>query len=252
MKGKKFGPPPEKGPQPQGMNHGRLVEPKLKERSVKKGIVKKKIQDIRNNKITIKYLPRNRTEYSKTIKTQKGFTNVPSLYGNKELNEDELTKMYSKTKTDPLTNRRVKTYKTQKEAISAAERRSNQIVRRNKGGTTDGAKFVKFFGEQFNQNKDKVLKEALTGVFKRDFKSRFKNRMNQAFTDFEKQNKGSSYGNNFTGYNPKKQETGITTKETMGLKFGGMGCPHREMGAKSDIQGVKDIQLTGKSFKGVK
>jgi hypothetical protein len=34
--------------------------------------------------------------------------------------------------------------------------------------------------------------------------------------------------------------------------FGGMGCPHREMGVKSDIQGVKDIQVKGKSFKGVK
>ena len=32
MKGKAFGPPPEKGPQPQGMNGGRLVEPKLKKR----------------------------------------------------------------------------------------------------------------------------------------------------------------------------------------------------------------------------
>ena len=37
-----------------------------------------------------------------------------------------------------------------------------------------------------------------------------------------------------------------------GMVFGGTGCPHREMGAKSNIQGVKDIQLTGKSFKGVK
>jgi hypothetical protein len=30
-----------------------------------------------------------------------------------------------------------------------------------------------------------------------------------------------------------------------------MGCPHREVGVKSDIQGVKDIQVKGKSFKGV-
>ena len=30
--GKRFGPPPERGPQPQGMNGGRLVEPKLKKR----------------------------------------------------------------------------------------------------------------------------------------------------------------------------------------------------------------------------
>ena len=30
--GKPFGPPPERGPQPQGMNGGRRVEPKLKKR----------------------------------------------------------------------------------------------------------------------------------------------------------------------------------------------------------------------------
>ena len=35
-----------------------------------------------------------------------------------------------------------------------------------------------------------------------------------------------------------------------GLKNG--GCPYREMGAKSDIQGVKDIQVKGKKFTGLK
>ena len=35
-----------------------------------------------------------------------------------------------------------------------------------------------------------------------------------------------------------------------GLKSG--GCPYRRKGAKSDIQGVKDIQTTGKKFTGVK
>ena len=35
-----------------------------------------------------------------------------------------------------------------------------------------------------------------------------------------------------------------------GLKNG--GCPYREMGAKSDIQGIKDIQVKGKKFTGVK
>ena len=35
-----------------------------------------------------------------------------------------------------------------------------------------------------------------------------------------------------------------------GLKGG--GCPYRENGAKSDIQGVKDIQVKGKKFTGVK
>ena len=35
-----------------------------------------------------------------------------------------------------------------------------------------------------------------------------------------------------------------------GLKNG--GCPHRETGAKSDIKGIKDIQLTGKKFIGLR
>tara|TARA_R100001126_G_scaffold10725_1_gene5175 strand:+ start:189 stop:374 length:186 start_codon:yes stop_codon:yes gene_type:complete len=30
------------------------------------------------------------------------------------------------------------------------------------------------------------------------------------------------------------------------------GCPHREPGAKSDIKGIKDIQITGKKFIGVR
>ena len=35
-----------------------------------------------------------------------------------------------------------------------------------------------------------------------------------------------------------------------GLKAG--GCPHREPGAKSDIKGIKDIQVTGKKFIGLR
>tara|TARA_E500000318_G_C3433375_1_gene162019 strand:+ start:116 stop:559 length:444 start_codon:yes stop_codon:yes gene_type:complete len=137
--GVSFGPPPKKGPQPQGMDNGRLVEPKLKKRK--------------------RY--GNRSEYSKTIKTEKGYTNVPSMYGGQEYDEDFLIKMYKDNKIDPETGRRVKTYKTPDEAITAAKRRSSR------------------------------------------------------------------------------------------LKFGGMGCPHREMGVQSDIKGIKPIQLFGKSFKGV-
>ena len=40
--------------------------------------------------------------------------------------------------------------------------------------------------------------------------------------------------------------------QPQGMKFGGMGCPHRETGVQSDIKGIKPIQLFGKSFKGVK
>ena len=103
--GKRFGPPPERGPQPQGMNGGRLVEPKLKKRK--------------------RY--GNRSEYSKTIKTDKGYTNVPSMYGGQEYNEDFLTEMYKDNKIDPETGRRVKTYKTPEEATVAAKRRSSRL-----------------------------------------------------------------------------------------------------------------------------
>ena len=105
MKGKSFGPPPEKGPQPQGMNDGRLVEPKLKKRK--------------------RY--GNRSEYSKTIKTDKGYMNVPSIYGGQEVDEDFLTKMYKDNKIDPETGRRVKTFKTLEEATVAAKRRSSRL-----------------------------------------------------------------------------------------------------------------------------
>ena len=40
--------------------------------------------------------------------------------------------------------------------------------------------------------------------------------------------------------------------QSQGMKFGGMGCPYRETGVRSDIKGIKPIQLFGKSFKGVK
>ena len=35
-----------------------------------------------------------------------------------------------------------------------------------------------------------------------------------------------------------------------GLKAG--GCPHREPGAKSDIKGIKNIQISGKKFIGLR
>ena len=107
-----FGAPPKKGPQPQGMNGGRLVEPKLK---------KRKRYDINP------FLKIKRSEYSKTIKTDKGWTNVPSMYGGQEHGEDFLTEMYKNNKTDPETGRRVKTYKTIEEATVAAKRRSSRL-----------------------------------------------------------------------------------------------------------------------------
>ena len=78
------------------------------------------------------------------------------------------------------------------------------------------------------------------------------NLMNQAVADFESQEASAPYKMNFVAYNPKKEETGISTKETMGLKIGGIGCPFRENGVKSDIKGISNIQVKGKKFIGVK
>ena len=123
------------------------------------------------------------------------------------------------------------------------------------GGLSRDEKFMGFLKNQFNQNKDRIMKEVvLPGLFRRDFGSRMQNLMNQAVADFESQEASAPYKMNFVAYNPQKKATGISTEETTGLKLkrGGFGCPHRERGVKSDIKGIKPIQLFGKSFKGVK
>ena len=136
--------------------------------------------------------------------------------------------------------------------FGAPPKKGPQAQGMQEGGQSQGEKFVKFFGRQFNQNKDKVVKEAMTGLFKRDFDTRFQNLMNQAQKDFYQQEGITPYKMNFVAYNPKKEETGISTKETMGLKKGGIGCPFRENGVKSDIKGISEIQVKGKKFIGVK
>ena len=136
--------------------------------------------------------------------------------------------------------------------FGAPPKKGPQSQGMQEGGQSQGEKIVKFFGQQFNQNKDKVVKEAMTGLFKRDFDTRFQNLMNQAQKDFYQQEGITPYKMNFVAYNPKKEETGISTKETMGLKIGGIGCPFRENGVKSDIKGISDIQVKGKKFIGVK
>jgi hypothetical protein len=158
-----------------------------------------------------------------------------------------------------LKGRKHPTYKKTEEAekklgnkIIKKGKRYYSVKKKKEGGPSQGERFVKFFGRQFNQNKDKVLKEAVTGLFKRDFGSRFKNLMNQAQRDFYAEEGISPYKMNFVAYNPKKEETGITSKETMGLKKGGFGCPYRENGVKSDIKGISKIQIKGKKFIGVK
>lgn len=61
----------------------------------------------------------------------------------------------------------------------------------------------------------------------------------------------TSKGKRFTaGYSERRgYNVGLNFKFSKG---GSGGCPHRETGAKSDIQGIKDIQTTGKKFIGVK
>ena len=54
-------------------------------------------------------------------------------------------------------------------------------------------------------------------------------------------------------YYTEKLKRGIPAGKYKDMsKFSKGGCPHREVGAKSDIQGIKDIQVKGKKFTGVK
>jgi hypothetical protein len=214
--GKAFGPPPKSGPQPQG---------------IKKAFLGGMSDYMKINRFL------DSVVYPTAIKTKLAHENErrrkraqQNLEKQKQISQayDYLGKEYGPPKSGP------------------------QPQGMNQGGTSQGAKFVKYFGEQFNQNKDKILKEAVTGLFKKDFGSRFKNIMNQAQSDFYAQEGTTPYNTGFVAYNPKKEETGISTKETMGLKHGGFGCPHRETGAQSNIKGVKAIQKTGEKFTGIK
>ena len=137
--------------------------------------------------------------------------------------------------------------------FGAPPKKGPQSQGMKEGGLSRDEKFMGFLKNQFNQNKDRIMKEVvLPGLFRRDFGSRMQNLMNQAVADFDSQEASAPYKMNFVAYNPKKEETGISTKETMGLKKGGIGCPFRENGVKSDIKGISDIQVKGKKFIGVK
>ena len=137
--------------------------------------------------------------------------------------------------------------------FGAPPKKGPQSQGMKEGGLSRDEKFMGFLKNQFNQNKDRIMKEVvLPGLFRRDFGSRMQNLMNQAVADFESQEASAPYKMNFVAYNPKKEESGISTKETMGLKKGGIGCPFRENGVKSDIKGISDIQVKGKKFIGVK
>ena len=137
--------------------------------------------------------------------------------------------------------------------FGAPPKKGPQSQGMKEGGLNRDEKFMGFLKNQFNQNKDRIVKEVvLPGLLRRDFFSRMQNLMNQAAADFDSQEASAPYKMNFVAYNPKKEETGISTKETMGLKKGGIGCPFRENGVKSDIKGISDIQVKGKKFIGVK
>tara|TARA_R100000278_G_scaffold14576_3_gene15193 strand:- start:567 stop:995 length:429 start_codon:yes stop_codon:yes gene_type:complete len=137
--------------------------------------------------------------------------------------------------------------------FGAPPKKGPQSQGMKEGGLNRDEKFMGFLKNQFNQNKDRIMKEVvLPGLLRRDFGSRIQNLMNQAVADFDSQEASAPYKMNFVAYNPKKEETGISTKETMGLKKGGIGCPFRENGVKSDIKGISDIQVKGKKFIGVK
>ena len=223
--GKPFGPPPERGPQPQGMNGGRLVEPKLK---------KRKRYDINP------FLKIKRSEYSKTIKTDKGYTNVPSMYGGQEYNEDFLTEMYKDNKIDPETGRRVKTFKTPEEATVAAKRRSNRLT--TGGFNPEGS------GYDYKNAPEPSYKEL--GYFPKygslDPKTGMvlKGRKHPTYKKTEDAEK--KLGNKII----KKGDRYFSVKKKKEGDF--VGCPHRENGVKSDIKGISDIQVKGKKFIGVK
>jgi len=159
-----------------------------------------------------------------------------------------------------LKGRKHPTYKKTEEAekklgnkIIKKGKRYYSVKKKKEGGLNRDERFMGFLSKQFNQNKDRIIKEVvLPGLIRKDFGARVKNLMNQAVRDFDAQEGEAPYTMNFVAYNPKKEETGITTKETMGLKKGKMvGCPHRERGARSDIKGISKIQVKGKKFTGV-
>ena len=241
--GKSFGPPPERGPQPQGMDNGRLVEPKLK---------KRKRYDINP------FLKIKRSEYSKTIKTDKGYTNVPSMYGGQEYNEDFLTEMYKNNKIDPETGRRVKTYKTPEEATVAAKRRSSRL--KTGGFNPEGS------GYDYKRAKELDYKRDDKGHLPtRDYKTGMilKGKKHETFSkgvqeDFKKGYQLKKKGDRYYTIKSKREFNKLREKASLphvsqSLKIGGItGCPHRENGVKSDIKGISDIQVKGKKFIGVK
>ena len=175
MKGKKFGPPPKRGPNPQGMY--KLENPGAAYR-----------------------------EAAKLIKSKK----YPFI--NRAVNP--------KTKPTP-NNETMRTSTTDKEIYPTVQMKDNKL---------------------------QVIKK---GAYKRA-----KKRGNVAPIDKSVSPTDLSKGlSNLVG----KIRTNKVSQKALGFNFGVMvmikkpGCPHRENGVgMSDIKGIKDIQVKGKKFIGVK
>ena len=235
--GKSFGPPPKRGPQPQGMKKGGF-DPEGSGYDYKRA---KELDYKRDDK---GHLPTRDYKTGMILKGKKHKT------FSKGVQEDFKKGYQLKKKGD-----RYYTIKSKREFNKLREKASLPHVSQSlkTGGLNRDQRFMGFLSKQFNQNKDRIMKEVvLPGLIRKDFGARVKNLMNQAVKDFDAQEGVTPYKMNFVAYNPKKEETGITSKETMGLKKGGFGCPHRENGVKSDIKGISKIQIKGKKFIGVK
>jgi hypothetical protein len=178
------------------------------------------------------------------------------MYGGQEYNEDFLTKMYKNNKIDPETGRRVKTYKTLEEATVAAKRRSSRL--KQGGFNPEGSGYDYKRAKELNYKKDEKghlpTRDYKTGMILKGKKHKTFSKGVQE--DFKKGYQLKKKGDRYYTIKSKREFNKLREKASLphvsqSLKFGGMGCPHREVGVKSDIQGVKDIQVKGKSFKGV-
>jgi hypothetical protein len=239
--GKPFGPPPKRGPNPQ-------VPPvKLKKGGFDpegSGYDYKRAKELDYKRDDKGHLPTRDYKTGMILKGKKHETFSKGV-------QEDFKKGYQLKKK----GERYYTIKSKREFNKLREKASLPHVSQSlkEGGLNRDERFMGFLSKQFNQNKDRIMKEVvLPGLIRRDFGARVKNLMNQAVSDFDAQEGEAPYTMNFVAYNPKKEETGITTKETMGLKKGSMvGCPHRERGARSDIKGISKIQVKGKKFTGV-
>ena len=80
---KSFGPPPKRGPNPQGLKNGKEVKvPKIAKDTAKKIIKSKKYSEV-NRAVNPKTKTTNKNETVRTLSTDKSI--FPSIYGNKKI-----------------------------------------------------------------------------------------------------------------------------------------------------------------------